>query len=151
MQFGLNEAYLCGLDVAPSNKYEAVLTFDGDPSTAGNQPLDTGSYILTASDAIQDLFGNALDGDVNGSPGGSFTRTFSVYYTAPPPPPPPSTDTIVNAIAWGGPARRGRQRGRELRGRLDAVRPRRRRRDRRQHHGPAVRQPRQPPSAGSSW
>ena len=31
----------------PSNKYEAVVTFDGDSTTAGNQALEAGDYMLT--------------------------------------------------------------------------------------------------------
>ena len=51
------------------NKYEAVITFDGDPTTAGNQPLAAGSYMLTilGSDRRTDLFGNGLDGAYTGT------------------------------------------------------------------------------------
>ena len=37
VDFGLNQAYMSGLVATPSNKYEAVLTFDGNPS-ASRQP-----------------------------------------------------------------------------------------------------------------
>lgn len=55
-----------------TGKFEAVLTFSG--------ALADGAYVLTANgtSSITDLAGNALDGDVNGTPGGDFTRTFTV-------------------------------------------------------------------------
>jgi hypothetical protein len=59
--FGLN---------GDTNKYEAVLTFAG--------PLAVGNYVLTALPAIRDAAGNSLDGDLNGTPGGNFSRSFVV-------------------------------------------------------------------------
>ncbi len=64
--FGLNPT---------TNKYEAVLTF----STA----LDDGSFALTAKQSIQDLSGNALDGDFSGAPGGDFTQSFLIATIVP--------------------------------------------------------------------
>ena len=63
---------------AATNRYEAVVTFDGDATKAGNQPLTDGTYVLTVSGSVQDVFGNALDGDLNGLAGGSFNRTFII-------------------------------------------------------------------------
>ena len=63
---------------SPGDKYEVVVTFDGDPTKAGNQPLGGGRYVLTLKDSVQDIFGNKLDGDYNGNPGGNFNRTFTV-------------------------------------------------------------------------
>ena len=68
VQFGLNSA---------TNKYEAIVSFDSDPTVTGNQPFHIGTYVLTADDTIQDKFGNALD-DPNGLPGGDFVLPFSV-------------------------------------------------------------------------
>jgi hypothetical protein len=56
-------------------QYEAVLTLSA--------ALTPGNYVLTASDALQDLAGNSLDGDGNSSAGGDFTRTFLVTGTLP--------------------------------------------------------------------
>jgi hypothetical protein len=39
------------------------------------------TYRVTLTDAIEDLAGNALDGDGNGSPGGDFTAQFVVVFT----------------------------------------------------------------------
>jgi len=63
ISFGLNPA---------TEKYEAVLTFAA--------ALTEGAYSLTANgtSSITDLAGNALDGDRNGTPGGNFTRGFTV-------------------------------------------------------------------------
>jgi hypothetical protein len=58
-----------GLNVA-TGKYEAVLTFAS--------PLSDGDYVLSALSSIQDLAGNGLDGDANGTPGGDFSRSFRV-------------------------------------------------------------------------
>ena len=70
VQYGLNEAYHLGLAAAPDGKYEAVVTF--------NQSLSGGYYILSILDAVEDTFGNKLDGDYNGTPGGVFNWTFSI-------------------------------------------------------------------------
>jgi len=55
---------------AATNKYEAELSL----STA----LENGQFELTARETIQDLNGNPLDGDVDGTPGGDFTIDFVV-------------------------------------------------------------------------
>ncbi len=121
VQFDLNQAHKSGLANADSGKYEAVVTFDIDPNTAGNQALTTntpGQYALTISDNVQDIFGNALDGNLDSAPGGNYV--FSVLIptqqqTGPQPPPtvtppgPPSApgtpnytgDTIVNTNQIG--------------------------------------------------
>ncbi len=113
VQYGLNMAYDLGLVSEPSNKYEAVITFDGDSAAAGNQALGQGTYVLTLRDAVMDLFGNRLDGDYNGAAGANFNRTFTVLggtagdgedddgATPPGDPPPDSTDPIVNTNTTG--------------------------------------------------
>jgi len=55
---------------ATTGRYEATLSFTA--------PLTDGSYVLTAKQAIQDLAGNALDGDSNGIAGGDFSRAFTI-------------------------------------------------------------------------
>ncbi|MFW5692658.1 MAG: hypothetical protein ACOCWL_00435, partial [Thermoguttaceae bacterium] len=69
VQFGLNAA---------TNKYEAVVSLDGDPNLAGAQPLGPGQYQLNLQDRVEDLFGNRLDGNYDGIPGGRFQRTFVI-------------------------------------------------------------------------
>ena len=110
VQYGLNEAYILGLESQPSNKYEAVLTLDGDLTTAGNQALAKGSYILTIKDPVQDLFGNNLDGNYDGIAGGNYNLKFTVAGTSgddntTPPGDPTSnvTDIIVNSSTTGMP------------------------------------------------
>jgi hypothetical protein len=53
-----------------SGKLEATVT----PAT----PLADGSYVLTVSPILRDLAGNALDGNADGSPGGTFSRAFTI-------------------------------------------------------------------------
>lgn len=77
--FGLNQAYLSGLADTPSGKYEAVVTFDVDPTVEGQQGLDAGSYTLTLRDRVEDQFGNGMDGDFDGAVGGDYQITFLVY------------------------------------------------------------------------
>ncbi|MGA2061003.1 MAG: hypothetical protein ABSG67_11015, partial [Thermoguttaceae bacterium] len=114
VQFGLNQAYTSGLSTTPSGKYEAVVTFDIDPNTAGYQALTPGQYALTISDNVQDIFGNALDGNLDGAPGGNYVFSVSIPTAAqtgpqlPPtvtPPGPPGTsttgDTLVNSNQIG--------------------------------------------------
>ncbi|MCG2682221.1 MAG: S1 family peptidase, partial [Planctomycetales bacterium] len=117
VQYGLNMAYQLGLASAPSNKYEAVVTFDGDAAAAGNQALGIGAYVLTVKDKVEDLFGNKLDGDYNGAAGANFSRTFTVLgggtgggpdgpggpgvITPPGNPGPGATDPIVNTTTAG--------------------------------------------------
>ncbi|MDZ4686874.1 MAG: cadherin domain-containing protein, partial [Planctomycetaceae bacterium] len=64
--FGLN---------GTTGMHEAVLAFSA--------ALLPGDYVLTAQDALRDLVGNSLDGDVNGVPGGDFTRNFQVRVPQP--------------------------------------------------------------------
>ena len=74
VQYGWNQA---------DDKFEAVVTFDADQGTAGNQPLGIGNYTLTIKDSVYDQFSNKLDGDYNGVPGVNFVRPFSVYGNGP--------------------------------------------------------------------
>ncbi len=63
---------------AQSAKYEAIITFDGDPLESGNQSLGRGVYMLTLRDNVEDIWGNALDGDLNGISGGDYQLDFSI-------------------------------------------------------------------------
>jgi hypothetical protein len=53
-----------------THQYQATLTF--------TPVLADGDYVLTARQSLADLAGNALDGDLDGIPGGNFLRAFSV-------------------------------------------------------------------------
>ncbi len=92
------------------DKYEATVTF--------NSPLGSDGHIykLQALDKIQDVFGNALDGDSDGLPGGNFVLMFTInvaagtvistvppnpVWTAPGVPPSTSTDTQVSNPVLG--------------------------------------------------
>ncbi len=108
VEYGLNAAYNSGLASTPSNKYEVVLTFDGNLSTAGNQALTVGAYNLTIFSYVEDLFGNGLDGAYTGmAPAADFVITFTVgtegagedgegEITPPGEPDPDDTDNSVN-------------------------------------------------------
>ncbi len=78
VQYGLNEAYLLGLESTPSDKYEAVITLDANPNVAGNQAPGPGSYKLTISSAVQDQFGNAFDGAYTGTSAANYHWAFTV-------------------------------------------------------------------------
>ncbi len=78
VQYGLNEAYILGLSPTASGKYEAVVTFDSNVTSPGNQALASGQYVLSLSDSVKDQFGNRLDGDYDGYALGVFSLTFTV-------------------------------------------------------------------------
>ncbi|NLE36993.1 MAG: S1 family peptidase, partial [Pirellulaceae bacterium] len=78
IQFGLNLAYTLGLADSPSGKYEAIVTFDLGINEPGLQPLDNGTYVLRLNDDLMDLFGNMLDGNLDGVPGNDFNFAFSI-------------------------------------------------------------------------
>jgi hypothetical protein len=92
------------------HKYEAVVIF------ATKLDATAHSYKLQALDAIQDVFGNALDGDSDGLPGGNFALTFTInaspgtvispvppnpVWTPPGVPAPTGTDTLVSNSVLG--------------------------------------------------
>ncbi|HBO44495.1 MAG TPA: hypothetical protein DD670_11285, partial [Planctomycetaceae bacterium] len=82
VEFGLNKAYDKGLVTTPSGKFEAVVSFDGDSTTAGVQALKDGKYILTIKQNITDIFDNPLDGNFDGTPGGDYLLSFTVLTSA---------------------------------------------------------------------
>ena len=56
VQFGLNKSFELGLPGAVvTNKWEAVLTFDGDPDTDGLSPLSAGNYSLIVRHPVPDV------------------------------------------------------------------------------------------------
>jgi hypothetical protein len=78
VEFGLNQSQVEGLVPGSTNKYEAILTFDGNPTLQGNQPLGSGVYTLVLYNNVEDLFENRLDGDYNGTPGGNYELNFTI-------------------------------------------------------------------------
>ncbi|MDW8080178.1 MAG: hypothetical protein RMJ16_14960, partial [Thermoguttaceae bacterium] len=107
VSFGLNQAQAAGLTTQPTNKYEAVLVVDGDPSASGVQPLGPGVYELAISDRIEDIFANKLDGDYNGLAGGQFMRGFvigdpqQVFLPTPGTQPAPGEDPTAHRLTVG--------------------------------------------------
>lgn len=88
--FGMNKAYDLGYSDVPSNKWEAVVTLDGDEETDGAQPLDADTYTLKLISKSEVIFGSPTPTwlcDKSGNPlgatgrhpdGASFTRGFTV-------------------------------------------------------------------------
>jgi len=109
VSFGLNQSSAGPNPVAPrpTNKYEAVLVVDGDPTKPGIQPLGPGIYELVLSDRVEDLFLNRLDGDFDGVATGGFTRGFivgAIEEVIVPPPGPPAfgeEDPLVHRVQTG--------------------------------------------------
>ena len=85
------EAY--DLDAIPSNKWEAVITFDGDPDLPGAQPLRDGFYSFEAlasvagsstvqgQSGLRDRVGNTLYHTGYDPAGADFERSFSIKVT----------------------------------------------------------------------
>ncbi|MBN2217026.1 MAG: trypsin-like serine protease [Pirellulales bacterium] len=87
--FGLNVSTTLGLNTIGSNKWEAVVFFDGNGSSAGVTDLAGGNYQIVASNAIRDVAGNPLGRTGYLPQGESVSRSF--YLT-----PPTGTETLVN-------------------------------------------------------
>ena len=76
-----------GVDVSTSI---TGVSFQFDPTTGEDEatltfssPLGDGSYVLTVNDGITDVYGNALDGNDDGTPGSDFTSAFAVAVPVP--------------------------------------------------------------------
>jgi len=78
VNFALNRAYTEGLETTKPYKYQAVVTFDADPSTPAVNTLGDGDYTLTIHDTVWDKYTNRLDGNYDGLPGGDFHRDFTI-------------------------------------------------------------------------
>jgi subtilisin-like proprotein convertase family protein len=62
IRFGLNKSYSLGLAGAKvTNKWEAVISFDGNPDEPGLSALPAGEYTLTALHPVQDNPATAID------------------------------------------------------------------------------------------
>ncbi|MBN2477131.1 MAG: proprotein convertase P-domain-containing protein [Pirellulales bacterium] len=117
IDFGLNKAYEMGLPGAViANKWEAVITFDGNSAEGGFAPstLPNGQYTLIARSALTDVVGNPLarsgyrpEGtaadalgtpatDPATSPTGGLAFRFRVHETLPQDPNPGDVDTSVH-------------------------------------------------------
>jgi len=66
-----------------SNQIVGIEYANGKATLTLLAPLDTGEYRLIATDAIQDVNGNPLDGDQDGMPGGVAERRFVVSTVQP--------------------------------------------------------------------
>jgi hypothetical protein len=62
---------------ATSRKFQATL------SISSFATVESGSYVVSARDSLRDVSGNALDGNFDGTPGGDFSRAFSVVLPDP--------------------------------------------------------------------
>jgi hypothetical protein len=69
IQFGLNPA---------TNKWEAVLTLDGNGGASGVVPLDDGLYQLTVLNSVRDKVGNPLGATGLNPKGNSISWTFNL-------------------------------------------------------------------------
>jgi hypothetical protein len=130
VSYGLNQAHIfneannLGLATKGTNKYQVVITLDGDSSTAGKQALTNGDYTVvvkhyvssqgteTGQSGVCDAKGNALGltGYTEGTNGVDMSMSFSVLTAAEPgshgaddPATPDSgdTDTATNATTAG--------------------------------------------------
>ena len=61
-----------------TNKWEAVLTLDGNGVGGGTPALSDGIYQLVARDFMTDVSGNFLNGDFDRLPGGDWSISFTV-------------------------------------------------------------------------
>lgn len=91
VQFGLNMAADLGLASAGSNKWEAVLTFDGNGPAAGAPQLGTGRHQIIAKNTLADRAGNALGRSGYVPNGAPITWTFDITI------PSSSSEELVNA------------------------------------------------------
>lgn len=98
---------------APSNKYEAILTFDGDLTTAGVQTLEDASYQIQALAAVpgfrsglRDAVGNVMARTGLTPTGRDFTASFIVQIDEPPPPPQPDPPSSIDNYVNPGPVDR---------------------------------------------
>ena len=70
-----------------TGKYQVTIDFGNQ--VPGKQGLSKqGIYVLTISQNVQDAFGNALDGNLDGLPGGNYTLTFNIVSNGSAVPPP---------------------------------------------------------------
>jgi large repetitive protein len=94
-----------------TNKYEAILTLDGDLADDGLEPLEDASYQIQALAAVpgfrsglRDVVGNVQYRTGLTPTGRDFTASFIVQIDEPPPPPQPDpptvTDPPVTAADW---------------------------------------------------
>ena len=122
VDYGLSEvaqmADVFGMDPLPSNKWEAILTLDGNPHKAGDQPLGNGTYTLELLNAItpsSTTTGQTGLEDINGVPlnlsgfnpaGADFDNTFTVRTSSNDASPigPPASNAIdkpINTVQTG--------------------------------------------------
>ncbi|MBX3412470.1 MAG: hypothetical protein KF708_07270 [Pirellulales bacterium] len=69
IEFGLNSV---------TQKWEAILSLDGNGFAGGTIPLEPGAYMLTVRDFIADTSTNFLDGNYDGLPGLNYNHFFTI-------------------------------------------------------------------------
>lgn len=109
VQYGMNKAADLGLGGLPPNKFQAVLTLDGNGNLDGVPPLPLGQYEIqlipgsASGPGLRDKVGNPLGSSGYNPAGSTFSRTFVVDEIVPPLPPLPGTDTpVISATGANG-------------------------------------------------
>ncbi len=109
--YGMNMGFDQGLESVPRNKWEAVLTLDGDVKTSGVQSLGFGQYEIQlipgsgSSAGLRDKAGNALGSSGYVPNGSTYSRRFSVEEATEQAPPPSPWDTSVTTTSVGAAAK----------------------------------------------
>jgi hypothetical protein len=122
VDYGLSEqaqvAASDGTNPIPDNKWEVILTLDGNPSLAGNQPLPAGTYTLKVLNAIPassttsgqtgicDIYGTPLNLTGYDPTGSDFEGTITLSTSGnvagnPGPPGVSATDSPINSVRAG--------------------------------------------------
>ncbi|MEZ6069728.1 MAG: trypsin-like serine protease [Pirellulales bacterium] len=97
IEYGLNKSFELGLSPTPTNKWEAVVTFDGNGPLPGVTPLQDGVYELVGTTALRDRSLNALARTGFVPAGEQFARGFRVQL-------PDGDESRVNSTVPGNQA-----------------------------------------------
>ena len=84
------------ITIGQTNKYEVVLILDGNPATAGAQPLTNGSYTILVKNTIRDVAGNPLSSTGANANGGTMSQPIDVQVST-------GSETLVNTNDTTGP------------------------------------------------
>lgn len=98
ISFGMNCASdladSLGLNTLGTNKWEAILTLDGNGTQAGTTSLDDGDYVIVAKSGLRDAADNPLGSSGYAVNGFNIQRSFTVTL-------PTGNETIVNSETNG--------------------------------------------------